>query len=164
VGTTLAEGVLIADWIQEPKTAWRLKRFRRQFVTWHNTTGSETEIISRFLNTHDNPLLGKGIESSEVTTATDRYLNLRLMCPFNARDGSCRVYPIRPLACRVHFVTGTSEYCRWRHARKPILLKHAKLTEMTEIARSILLGASAKAGCPHRLAPPEAVDRALAKM
>ena len=157
VGTTLAEAVLIADWLRERKTDWRLKQYREKFTKWRNTAGS----IAGLMSAKENPL-DEGVDSSEVKIAVRQYWDLQLICPFNTYAGSCQIYPVRPLACRVLFVTGAAEYCRWGQAREPILLWHPKLNEVTGIARSMLLGASAMAGCSHRLALPEAVNQALA--
>lgn len=40
-----------------------------------------------------------------------RYRALRLPCPLLAPDGTCSVYDIRPMSCRVHYAKANPEAC-----------------------------------------------------
>jgi Fe-S-cluster containining protein len=86
------------------------------------------------------------------------------MCPFNEADGSCGIYPIRPVACRAFYVADSSEYCRFNGSGEITIVRHAKLTEVALLARHVLRELSAAAGNDSLSALPAAVEKAPAVM
>jgi len=54
------------------------------------------------------------IISGDLSRIGQWYENLKLPCPFLI-DDVCKIYSTRPLACREHLVTGSSEMCQANH-------------------------------------------------
>ncbi len=44
-----------------------------------------------------------------------RYFGKRIPCPFLLKSGSCGVYPVRPVTCRMYFSETPGEYCVPEH-------------------------------------------------
>jgi Fe-S-cluster containining protein len=96
--------------------------------------------------------------------ALKAYHERLFMCPFNAADGSCGIYQIRPVVCRAFYVAGSSEYCTFNDNGEITIVRHAKLTEVGILARKVLRELSAAAGNDSLSALPAAVEKALAAM
>lgn len=161
VRVTHAEATAIAAWLLAPGRAERLKRFREQVALWRAAVGPEVARLGELVTKHDS-LPPPEPELRPYVEAAQAYHQRKLMCPFNAVDGSCEIYPIRPVVCRAFYVADTSEYCSLDANREVSVVRHAKLTEIVLLARRVLRGASAAAGHDAVSALPAGVERALA--
>ena len=92
IGVTGAELEMISDWVVQQADAERLLE--------HITKGAfrYQEIVEQ--HTHQKSLAWK---------------KLRHFCPFLGLDSHCRIYSIRPVACRMHFSITPSEWCEPAH-------------------------------------------------
>jgi len=161
VRVTHAEATAIAAWLLAPEQAERLERFREQVAGWNAAVGPEVARLEDLVTKHDSPLPPEP-ELPLYVEAAQAYHQRKLMCPFNAEDGSCEIYPIRPLVCRALYVADTSECCSLDANRGVSVVRHAKLTEIVLLARRVLRGASAAARHDTLSALPAGVERALA--
>jgi Fe-S-cluster containining protein len=96
--------------------------------------------------------------------ALKAYRQRLFMCPFNAGDGSCGIYPIRPVVCRTFYVADSCECCSLNSNGDITIIRHAKLTEIALLARQFLRELSAAAGNDSLSALPAAVEQAMAIM
>ena len=106
--------------------------------------------------------LDSGSESQLFAEAVRTYHRRKLMCPFNADDGSCDIYTVRPVVCRAFFVVDTSEGCGLDSNGEVGIVRHAKLTEIALLGQTALKQVSAAAGFGTIFALPAGVHRALA--
>ena len=156
---TFAEAVPIALWLASPKGGHRLEHFRERMKRIRDALGPEAAVLEDFL-ARAVSLSPPGPDSSRYDEVAAAYRHL--VCPFNADDGSCQIYRLRPLQCRVHYVVGASEHCGLDAQRGPAVLRHPTLTQATELASGILRGVSTEAGCLGSRLLPGAVEIALA--
>jgi hypothetical protein len=161
VKATHAEAAVIAAWLLAPERAARLQRFREQMTLWHAGMGPEAALLEELATKHDT-LPPPEPEGQVFREACRSYSRRKLLCPFNAADGSCEIYPIRPIACRACYVADTSAYCALDAAGEIALVRHSKLTEITGLARRALREAAAAVGRDTVAALPTEVERALA--
>jgi Fe-S-cluster containining protein len=161
VRATHAEATAIAAWLLAPERTEWLRRFREQVALWHAAVGPEVTRLEKLIRRRDS-LPPPEPELPPYAEAARTYHRRKLMCPFNAGDGSCEIYPFRPVACRALYVADTSEYCSPDANREVSVVRHAKLTEIVCLARRVLRGASAAAGHDTVSALPAGVERALA--
>jgi len=163
VRVTHAEATAIAAWLLAPEQSERLERFREQVAERHAAVGAEVATLEELVTRHDI-LPPPEPESRPYVEATRTYGRRKLMCPFNAGDGSCEIYPFRPVVCRVCYVADTSEYCFPDANREASVVRHAKLTEIVHLALRVLREASAAAGHDTVSALPGGVERALSAL
>lgn len=158
VSVTHAEAVSIATWLRARERSKELERFRGQVAQWRVRTGTEVALLEAVMTRGDDPAEPP---SREVTWALKSYRRKGLMCPFNADDGSCGIYPARPVACRAFFVADTAENCPLDARGGVAIVRHEKLTGIVRLVRRALRAASADAGCDKVLTLPAGVERAL---
>ncbi len=163
VGITFAEAVPIALWLSAPGREQHLDRFARQMDRVSERVGQEVSVLEELSGHVNDPLLHDR-ETARFRDAAVAYLRHRLLCPFNARDGGCEIYPIRPLVCRAYYVAGTSDHCTEGSGGKPTVVRHPTLTQATELARAIVTEVSGQAGQPHRKLLITAVKDALTRL
>ena len=163
VTVTHAEASAIAASLLAPSRGERLRRFREQMALWHAAVGPEVALLERLATEYES-LPPAEPDSRLLAEAARTYRQRKLMCPFNATDGSCEIYPVRPVGCRAFYVADTSEYCSLEATQEVAVVRHAKLTEITALARRVLRGASAASGNDTVLALPAGVERALSAM
>ncbi len=161
VRATFAESAAIAHWLFEWSNADRLDRFRSKFASWRAAAGPEVDMLE-VLATRSHVRLDSGSESQLFAESVRTYHRRRLMCPFNADDGSCDIYPLRPVACRAFFVTDTSRGCSLDTNDEVGIVRHEKLSEITLLGKETLSETSAAAGYGTISALPLGVHRALA--
>lgn len=161
VRVTHAEAAAVAAWLLAPSRADRLQRFREQMALWHAALGPEVGQLERLATKYDG-LPTSELDSRLLAEAARAYHQRRLMCPFNAGDGSCEIYAIRPVVCRAFYVADTCENCSLDATREAAVVRHAKLTEIALLARRLLREASAVVGHDTVSALPAGVERALA--
>lgn len=160
IRVTHAEALGIAEWLLSPGQEERLARFWEQLAQWREAIGPEVWILEEWISRFG------GMPDTEpdftiCAKAARAYQMRGLMCPFNAADGSCEIYPLRPSPCRVTFVVDTHEFCRSGAGGLPNVVRHAKLSEITTALRRLLRMESSSAGYRGELALPQAVERAL---
>lgn len=56
-------------------------------------------------------LLEDAYDDDCMMAAAEKYFHLQIPCPFLENE-SCRIYPYRPIACRLYTVTTPPEFCR----------------------------------------------------
>jgi Fe-S-cluster containining protein len=157
---THAEALAIAEWLLAPERRSRLARFRDQLAHWREAIGPEVWFLEEMIAKHGGMPPGDP-EFTLCAQAARAYQSRGLMCPFNADDGSCEIYPVRPSPCRVTFVVDTPQFCRAGSGGLPTVVRHRKLTEVTVALRNLLKDSSVRAGYGGELALPNAVVRAL---
>lgn len=163
VRVTHAEATSVAAWLLAPERVERLKRFREQVARWRAAVGPGVAQLEELVTKHDSlpppePELRPCVEA--YRTCSRR----KLMCPFNADDGSWEIYPSRPVACRAFHVADTSEYCSADANREASVLHQARLIEIVRLARGVLKGLSAAAGHDTESALPAGLERGLSVM
>lgn len=163
VMATFAEAVEIAKWLLAPSQSETLNRFRKQMKLWHTVMGPEVELLG-VLSTKHNGRPPLEPDTHLYGEALKAYRQRLFMCPFNAGDGSCGIYSIRPVVCRTFYVADSREYCTFNGNGEITIVRHAKLTEVALLARQVLRELSAAAGNDSISALPSAVERALAVM
>jgi len=161
VSATLAEAVPIALWLSDAERRQRRDEFWNQIERRRVRVGTEVGVIEK-LSGRAGGWPTEGPDLDRFRAAVAAYHRRRLQCPFNAGDGSCEIYPLRPLACRVIYVVDSAEYCRYEAPREPIRVHHQGLKQAVALAHNIVSSASSQAGHPGGRALPEAVARALA--
>lgn len=161
VRVTFAEAAAIAQWLLDCSDTDRLNRFREKMPKWHAATGPEVEMLEALATRYDIHL-DSGSESQLFAEAVRTYHRRKLMCPFNAEDGGCDIYPLRPVVCRAFFVADTSEGCGLDSNGEVRVVRHAKLTEISLLGQRALKEVSAAAGYGTISALPVGVHRALA--
>jgi Fe-S-cluster containining protein len=65
-------------------------------------------VSSRLMHRRRNPET-VGIDSVDLLLAS--FYQLRRSCAFLEEDGSCGIYEVRPLTCRIYMSFSTPEYC-----------------------------------------------------
>ncbi|MHC1726214.1 MAG: YkgJ family cysteine cluster protein [Syntrophobacteraceae bacterium] len=160
VRVTFAEAAAIAQWLFEPSNAIRLCRFREKTATWRTAVGPEVEMLEALATRHDIHL-DSGSDSQLFAEALRTYHRRKLMCPFNADDGSCGIYTFRPVVCRAYFVVDTSENCGLDAYGEAGVVRHAKLTDVVLLGQRALKQASAAVGYGTISALPVGVHRAI---
>lgn len=160
VRATFAEAAAIARWLFEPSNAGMLGRFRGKLAGWHKAAGPEVEMLEALATRHGIHL-DSGADSQLFSEAVLAYHRRKLMCPFNADDGSCGVYTFRPIVCRAFFVVGASENCALDGNGEAGIVRNAKLTEIVFSGQEALREASAAAGYGTISALPVGVHRAI---
>lgn len=161
IRVTFAEAAAIAQWLFDWSNTDRLNRLREKMAKWHTAAGPEVEMLEA-LATGYHIRLDSGSESQLFAEAVRTYHRRKLMCPFNADDGSCDIYTLRPVVCRAYFVVDTSEGCGLDSNGEVGVVRNAKLTEIALLGRRALKEASAAAGYGTISALPVGVHRALA--
>ncbi|MBC8379498.1 MAG: YkgJ family cysteine cluster protein [Planctomycetes bacterium] len=61
-------------------------------------------------------------ESSGLKEISEWYAGLQIKCPFLS-NGICLIYEHRPLACREHFVTSSSDHCKSESTYNPQVVR-----------------------------------------
>jgi hypothetical protein len=161
VRATHAEAAVIAAWLLAPERAARLQRFREQMAVWHAGMGPEAALLESLATKYD-ALPPPEPEGQVFREACRSYSRRKLLCPFNAADGSCEIYPIRPIACRAYYVADTSDHCGLDAAGEIAVVRHPKLIEIAGLARRTLREAAAAMGRDTVSALPAEVERAVA--
>ena len=161
VRVTFAEAAAIAQWLFDRSNTDRLNRFREKTARWLTAAGPEVEMLEA-LATRYHVHLESGSESQLFAEAVRTYHRRKLMCPFNADDGSCDIYRLRPVVCRAFFVVDTSEGCGPDLNGEAGVVRHEKLTEIALLGQRTLKEVSAAAGYDTICALPVGVHRALA--
>ncbi|MHC4644933.1 MAG: YkgJ family cysteine cluster protein [Planctomycetota bacterium] len=67
--------------------------------------------------------------SAGLNTISDWYRSIKQACPF-LHDRLCTIYPIRPLACREHFVAGSHQVCSGEAGTGEIIEMPVRTTEV----------------------------------
>lgn len=160
VRVTFAEAAAIAQWLFEPSNSARLRRFREKTATWRTAVGPEVEMLEALATRHDIHL-DSGSDSQLFAEALRTYHRRKLMCPFNADDGSCGIYALRPVVCRAYFVVDTSEYCGLDTYGEVGVVRRTKLTDVMLLGQRALKQASAAVGYGTISALPAGVHRAM---
>ncbi|MEN6316275.1 MAG: hypothetical protein ABFD25_18750 [Clostridiaceae bacterium] len=163
VMATYAEAAEIAKWLLSPSQTETLNRFRKQMELWHTIMGPKVELLG-VLSTKHNGRPTVEPDAQLYGEALKAYHQRLFMCPFNAGDGSCGIYPIRPVVCRTFYVADSCEYCTFNGNGEITIVRHATLTEVALLARHVLRELSAAAGNDSLSALPSAVAQALAIM
>ena len=96
------EAQAIADWLQQPEQAATLARFQAAYPTWAAAAGDLPQRLTQLFVTQKQ----RDYDALHLT-----YWRKRLLCPFN-HEGSCSIYPVRPLACRNAHALDTDAHCR----------------------------------------------------
>lgn len=160
VRVTFAEAAAIAQWFFEPSNTDTLHRFREKLTRWRSAAGPEIEMLEALATRHDIHL-DSGSDSQLFADAVRTYHRRKLMCPFNADDGSCGIYTFRPIVCRAFFVIDTSENCGFDVNGEASVVRHSKLTDTVFLGRKALKEASAAVGYGTISALPVGVHRAI---
>jgi len=160
IRVTFAEAATISHWLFERSGTDRLGRFREKIARWRAAAGPEIEMLEALATRHDIHL-DSGADSQLFAEAVQTYHRRKLMCPFNADDGSCEIYPFRPVVCRAFFVVDTSENCGLDAYGEVGVVRHAKLTDIVLLMQRALRQASATVGYGTIAALPVGVHRAV---
>jgi Fe-S-cluster containining protein len=160
VPATYAEAVPIVLLLLEPSNKIQLSSLIKAVGLRRDILGPEVAIMDEYCGRSEGPPL-KGADGKTYLSAAGAYRRRGLMCPFNAPDGSCAIYPVRPVPCRTYYVAGSPDFCSSTARRAPTRIKHPTLTHAAKLAREVLLGLSAEAGYPGCKPLPEAVFAAL---
>jgi len=160
IPATFAEAVTIALWLQQSGGENVLNCFRERLQQREVILGAELNILNEFAMQPDSPP-AEGPDFDNLRQAGKCYRLHNLFCPFNASDGSCMIYPVRPTPCRAYYVADTSEYCQMSSSQPPAIITHPTHTQTIRIVQEVLLNISAGYGYYGRKSLPEAVQDAL---
>jgi len=163
VRVTFAEAAAIALWLFEPSCTDRLDRVREKIARWRNAVGPEVEMLEVLASRVDIHL-DSGSDSQLFADALRTYHRRKLMCPFNADDGSCEIYTFRPVVCRAFFVIDTPENCGLDAYGEVGVVRDARLTNVVLSLKRGLKGASAAVGYGTISALPVGVCRAISAL
>src|SRR5439155_14030170 len=97
-----------------------------------------------------------GADHDRFVAAVRAYQSRGALCPFNAPDGRCAIYEVRPIACRATNVVDTSEYCAPGRGRGPTVVRHPELQAAIAAAKQTFRNHAERA-------LPNAVAAALAE-
>lgn len=93
-GSTLTEGVLIADYLTNTWPKERIEQVKKG-------CNEQLQTIDRLHK-----------ENTDFTTAQHGYLSEKHPCVFlNVKNGDCNIYRVRPIACRTYYVQTPPENC-----------------------------------------------------
>lgn len=160
IRATFAEAAAIALWLFKPSNTDRLIHYHKRMAGWRKETGAELDMLEA-LSTRHGIHLESGSDSQLFAEAIQTYHRRKLMCPFNADDGSCEIYPFRPVVCRAFFVVGASERCGLDVFGEVGVVRQTRLTETALLGQKALKEASATLGYGSISALPVGVHRAV---
>jgi Fe-S-cluster containining protein len=160
VRCSLAEALLVADWLRKPENAPVLSRFREKLPAWRARAGDELTRLNQILDEHGGrPSEGEAWE--EYGRVGLAYALKGSQCPFN-QDGRCEIYPVRPSICRSVHVLDTAELCTPGRGN-PRVVSHPRLEEAVRAGSSACSRAAVEMNqAPYERAIPDAVEWALA--
>lgn len=125
------EALAIADWLNQPENAEAKAHFQAAYDTWRTAVGDTPERLSR--------LFAAGKQTEYDALHMEQWRR-RVMCAFN-REGSCTIYPVRPLACRNAHALDTDANCRADSERPAAAVNFVPLTRLLHSATRILRAA-----------------------
>lgn len=160
VRATFAEAAAISLWLFQPSNTDRVIHYNRRMTGWRKEAGAELGMLEALSTRHDIHL-DSGSDSQLFAEAIQTYHRRKLMCPFNADDGSCEIYPFRPIVCRAFFVVGASEGCGLDVFGEEGVVRQTRLTEAALLGQKTLKEASATLGYGTISALPVGVYRAV---
>jgi Fe-S-cluster containining protein len=140
----LPEAARVARWLERPENAAARRAFRAAFPRWRAQVGEDpSRLADAFQQADDDAVLAAHLEQWRK----------RVPCAFDV-DGTCAVYPVRPLVCRNAHATGTSSRCRIDDpSHVPVArLRARSFDDFLDGARACLRAAHHAAGGP-RLRP-----------
>jgi len=85
----------------------------------------------RFIETDAN------LDHTGGTTWNDQEPGDQACAFLDSRDGSCKVWPVRPLVCRVHLAEGTDAHCRPHNGREDPEARGISYLELSYILSAI---------------------------
>jgi Fe-S-cluster containining protein len=122
IGATVQECDAIVYWLsQHPDVR---ERFLKRYPVWRSRIRQHEDVFQH-ANLTGNVAVADPFDkyaSAEFMKAVLSYLKLDIPCPFLDDDGSCSIYPVRPLVCASLVVTSPPEYCKASSPEVPQLL------------------------------------------
>jgi Fe-S-cluster containining protein len=122
----LPEAIRIAEWLKLPENATVKQAFLEAYPAWRERVGDGFDRIAACKT--DDERLAAHLEQWQK----------RVMCAFN-REGSCTIYPVRPLPCRSAHALDSDERCRPERYQGELPRAHpfAPLDKFVEYAQTV---------------------------
>jgi len=92
--TNIVEAQTLAQYIRREFSEGQINSLRARTQHWHEWDDSRP-------GRHPFSIIGEGVIHSACFDHS---------CPFDV-NGTCRVYPVRPIVCRSHFVSSPPRFC-----------------------------------------------------
>jgi hypothetical protein len=128
ISASLQECEAIVYWLNQNPN--HRNSFLKKYPTWREAVRKHQEVYDRMGVTSrrviENPNDKGALEESYK--AGEEYFRLNIACPFLS-DGSCSIYPVRPLVCAGHVVVSPTDDCRACSKKAPELLKWSEEIE-----------------------------------
>ena len=122
IGATLQECDAIVYWLSlHPEVR---ERFFTRYPVWRNRL-REHEDVFKETNQAASAAISSQADTrnvKEFMQAAEKYLKLDIPCPFLDDDGTCSIYPVRPLVCASLVVVSPPEHCKASSSETPELL------------------------------------------
>lgn len=138
------EAIAAARWLLEPAQQAVRERFLAAYPAWRKAVGDAPR--------HLAVLRARGDEAKFLTAHRAQWRK-RVMCAFN-HEGSCTIYPVRPIACRNAHAVETHTRCSGANTsdRPAARLAFPPLDQYLEQADAILFAAHQALGGDRRAA------------
>jgi Fe-S-cluster containining protein len=162
VRASLAEGLLVADFLADRANAEVRARFEAKLPAWRERAGAEARELEQILQRNGGTPT-EGPDWERYTALGMDYTRRANLCPFN-EAGRCEVYPVRPTICRAVHVVETEKYCTPDQGGVPKVVSHPSLEGVVrDVTAQLGRAGFDLAGSSDERALPEAVAWGLAQ-